>query len=536
MEQPSLDAIWQKAELERASFLKRAIENSRFTDPSLYPEGTNSRTYPGRPVQEVRYTFQSLGAEGLANLQSHITLQQIPHDVPFFRAHLPIDRNALSPDNQVKVREKLAEIDLAILERIQELHVRQIFTELVPFLLVGGTCVIDYRYADEMGMPCFHTLEDVALMVGPRKEINALVVREGVAFEDLPEHGDMMARLTSTSPSTFSMEQPIVFTGLVRQPDGRLKMWQEVHFENAIGKDVSYKGGYVRPNTEQYFDSDEDAPLHVVTTGWHNKENYGRAWVDPLLPDLASFNGLTQALVEAAVFSSENKILVRPGGATQIADLEEAENGAYIPGREEDIGVVNQRQNLPDLSWAFQVHSKLEERLSRRFLMFLGVRREGERVTAEEIARSAFELDKGTGGLPARLQLAFQRPLALWIWRNLKENDRVASIVEELEQHLPEGEEVGIEFTTGVETLGQAQYLQRLTMAAQTLNATIGADAFISTTHIPRLVREVYIGAGIPDPSFVKTEEELAQDQAQEHQRAMALQAAGPLTQAAIQQ
>jgi hypothetical protein len=85
--------------------------------------------------------------------------------------------------------------------------------------------------------------------------------------------------------------------------------------------------------------------------------------------------------------------------------------------------------------------------------------------------------------------------------------------------------------STGLEAIGRGNDKARLTEFLQTIAAALGPDQFASYINPTELVRRFAAADGIDTAGLVKTEEELAAEQAQSEQAMLAQQ----LTQGAIQ-
>lgn len=138
-------------------------------------------------------------------------------------------------------------------------------------------------------------------------------------------------------------------------------------------------------------------------------EDYSRSYVSNYLGDLKSLDGLSQASVEAAAMISRHILLVDPTGLTDKDDVVEAVNGEAIDGRVSDVSFL-QAQKGYDLRTVSDEASKIEERLSRAFLVTNGMIRDAERVTREEIREVAKEIEEALGGLYSTCSHSFQVP------------------------------------------------------------------------------------------------------------------------------
>jgi len=140
-------------------------------------------------------------------------------------------------------------------------------------------------------------------------------------------------------------------------------------------------------------------------------EDYGRAYVEDYSGDFHQLSISEQALSEIIGISSQVKGLVNPAGLTDVAELNTTPNGQWCSGREEDVSLLQMNKNN-DLQIIEARIARIEQRLSKAFLMDSSGVRDAERVTAEEIRMIARELETSLGGVYTRLAQTFQLPVA----------------------------------------------------------------------------------------------------------------------------
>jgi hypothetical protein len=293
----------------------------------------------------------------------------------------------------------------------------------------------------------------------------------------------------------------------------RYRTWQEME---VIGK---------LPGTE--YSDPVDAPAwYPMTWTLLAGENYGRGPGEEYQGDLDANESLQESLVTGAAASARVITLVNEGGLTDIEDVAEADNGAVIEGREDDIGTIKV-DKAADLSVAKGVQENIQSGLAQIFLLTSDNVRDAERVTAEEIRLLAQELETALGGVFSRFAVELQLPLARRFMSILKRRGKLPS--------LPEGV-VSPEVTTGLPALGRFASLQRLDLLLQGIAETFGPGAAEK-----KVKMDTYIGLraaelGIDITGLFNSDEELAKMAQEEHQRALQLQGAGPTVNAMAQQ
>ena len=292
---------------------------------------------------------------------------------------------------------------------------------------------------------------------------------------------------TLSPPKAPPDEKVEVYTHVYREDDTNWKSYQEL-------------GGEILNGTEQTY------PLKL--TPWiplrftkMDGESYGRAFVDDYLGDLVSLEKLSKSIVEMSAVASKVLFLVSPGCQTNLKALNNAANGAFVQGRQEDIFPM-QLNKYNDLQVAQSTCDKIESRLSYAFLLNSAVQRGGERVTAEEIRYVAGELEDTLGGVYSLLTQELQLPLIRRLFNQLQSQ----GILPEMKEGMVEPT-----ITTGLEALGRGHDLNRLSTFLEMI-VPFGEIAF-QRINFQTLITRVASSVGIDTAGLVKTDEDLANEQ-----------------------
>jgi len=162
----------------------------------------------------------------------------------------------------------------------------------------------------------------------------------------------------------------------------------------------------------------ENFEYHVPTWELTIGEHYGQGLCEENLGDIRTYETGTQKVNEAVSALAKVVFTVRPNGTTDAQDVIEAANTDVISGDAEDVGVI-QASKLYDLSGFIQFLSGIKQELDMSFMMPSVIRRDGERVTAEEIRRMAAEFEKAKGGVYNSLSNGIQQPIAQLLIRDM---------------------------------------------------------------------------------------------------------------------
>ena len=249
-------------------------------------------------------------------------------------------------------------------------------------------------------------------------------------------------------------------------------------------------------------------------------ENYGRSFVELQLGDLGSLESLCQSLVEGSAVSAKVVGLVNPNGVTDPKALAESANGDMIEGNADDVAFLQVQKGADFQVVAAQIQ-RLEQRLKTAFLMMDGVRRDAERVTAEEIRVIAQELETGLGGVYTLISQEFQLPYIASRMATMTRQKRIPE--------LPKGT-VTPSIVTGFEAIGRGNDKQKL-LEFLKAGAELMGESFLGLLNPQNAVTRLASAMGISTEGLVKDEEELAQERQAAQQQAqgqMMMEKLGP--------
>jgi len=225
-------------------------------------------------------------------------------------------------------------------------------------------------------------------------------------------------------------------------------------------------------------------------------EDYGRGYVEEYLGDLKSLESLTQSIVEGSAAAAKVLFLVRPNGTTRVKTLAESPNGAIVTGDDQDVSSL-QLGKSQDFNVAQQTIQMLQTRLSRVFLMNSSIRRDAERVTAEEIRIAHQELEIALGGVYAVLSQEFQLPLVELLMHKMGKEKKIPTLPDEGLKPL---------IVTGVEALGRGEDLNKLGLFLQQL-APLGPQV-LQEINVPDYINRLAGSLGIDTEGLIKSEEQ----------------------------
>ena len=227
-----------------------------------------------------------------------------------------------------------------------------------------------------------------------------------------------------------------------------------------------------------------------------------------------SYEGLRKSVLEAAAESARIIYLIKPNATLTVKKLQSANSGDVLLGNPDDVGVLQADKRL-DLQIAQQEMEILRLDLSTMFLLDSSVRRNAERVTAEEIRRVSQELEVSLGGIYSTLANVVQKPSVRLYLGRLKEKKLINDSLKN---------SIDLEITTGSAALGRGTEFSSISTFLQTMQTVLGQE-FQAFMKMPELIARVANSLDISTSELVKTAEEL-QLEAQAAQQAQLEQAA----------
>ena len=483
----------------REPFLRRARQCASLTIPWLMPPLGHSES------NDLPTPFQSVGARGVNNLTSKLMLALFPPNAPFFK--FEVDPYALEQIGGAKgareeVEQNLVKASEAILTELATSGFRVGAYEAARYLVVTGNAL---QYFHETGVKVYR-LDQYTVERDPESgDPVRIVVREMLAPEDVPESVRFTVEATRARSEGMAVKSCELYT--MACYNAETKKW-----------DVCQECEDVPIPESSHSYSEDDFPFNPLRGNVVSGEDYGRSYVEEYLGDLASLEGLAQAIVEGSAAAARWTPLVNPAGMTDIDDLAKAENGQYVPGRGDDV-----TSPKVDKYYDFQITGKtateIEGRLSFAFLLNSAVQRNAERVTAEEIRYIAGELEQALGGIYSLLSKEWQLPLVRFLAKRMTRQKRLPKIPEKY---------VRPTVVTGIEALGRGNDLSRLMSAFATFTSLATAAPVVGQYMDLRVLAErVFNAAGVRTEGLLKTPEKLAEE-AQAAQNAAMVQHLGP--------
>ena len=495
---------------DRDYYLSRGRACARLTIPYLIPTSSE-------PVADTKETFpvpwNGIGARGVLNLASRMLLGLLPPTQQFFRFSLDdaqLKMMGATPEQKTDFEQSLSQIERQVLREIEASNDRVVFHEALLHLIVGGNALL--HIAPE-GLRCFH-LNRYVCQRDPMGNPLEVVICEQLAIETLPEKIQEMVRAKDDDDVTSGLIDDIVNPVPRRDNGDTVRIYTYVKWErNGQGKKGTVKwhqevNDKVIPGTE-FSRPEEVSPWLPLTMIRADGQQYGISYVETAaIADLQTVEALCQAIAEGSLASSKILFLVKPSGVTKAANLANAPNGAFVTGDPNDV-LALQVQKSTDLQVAMQGKQQIEARLSQAFM--LADVRDSERTTAEEVRLTALQIENSLGSIYSVLQTTFQVPYVARKLDILQRENKIPQLPPELVKPV---------MTVGLAAVGRGNDLEQLVRFTTTLGQTMGPESLQTYVKPAELIKRMAYSMGIDTLGLVKTEEELAQEQAEAQQAA----------------
>ena len=477
----SVQGKYENYASDRYTFLARAREAAAITIPSLLPkEGHTGSSILPTP-------FQSVGARGVNNLASKLLLSLLPPNAPFFR--LIIDDAELEQmveSQKGAVEEALSKIERMVMQEIEVRAIRVPVFEALKQLIVAGNVLL---YIPEKDDPRIFKLDRYVCKRDVMGNVLEIITKESVSPLSLPEKAKALV-----VDDSVPMQSVDLYT-CVKWDSNKWIVHQELGGEEVPGSRGTFKKG--------------KCPFIPLRFTHIDSEDYGRGYVEEYIGDLKSLESLTQSIVEGSAAAAKVLFLVRPNGTTRLKSLADSPNGAIVMGDANDVSTL-QLQKFNDFRVAQETIRTLTERLSYAFLNNSAIRRDAERVTAEEIRRAYQELETALGGVYSILSQEFQLPLVSILMSRMQREKKLPKFPDESLKPM---------IVTGVEALGRGQDLNELAGFLQYLQP-LGPEVVQQEINIPEYIDRLGASLGIDTEGLLKTEEQKQQEaQAQQQQQ-----------------
>ena len=212
----TVQAQYNKLELNRETYLARARECSELTIPTLFPpKNINEAT-------EYKCPYQSVGARGVMNLASKLMLALFPPHAPFFRLSvddLVFKKIQGDPKTKSSIEQGLSGIEKAVMDNMEVSNDRVAVYEALKNLIVSGNVLLKLS---ETGLRVYR-LENYVIKRDPQGSVIKIIIKETVNIDTLPAE-IREAILEGKGKEENPSKEYDLYTCITREPKGYMLM------------------------------------------------------------------------------------------------------------------------------------------------------------------------------------------------------------------------------------------------------------------------------------------------------------------------
>ncbi len=482
----------------------RKLERSRYmaalTVPTVLPPAgwTNEEQLP--------QPFSSVSARGVVGMASRMLSAMLPvNDTPFFRFSVSSGK-----DVDGEVTNYLDSLTRQVYKKLSGKNLREnIFQVLQHLIIVGDSLLImedDFTFR-VIRFDHFVVRRDVN---GDPKEI---IYLEFVAKSNDEEIEPNFRAQYSADTSTEGYD--VVYNRLTK--DNPEDPWIVEREQDDV---ITETGSYT--------------VFPFVCLRWSSVagENYGRSHCEDIIGDIQTLESYTEASIEGMAAASTFWMGVDPAGITEIDDLAGQSNGTWVPARQQDVFTLSPAQSInPQVQSTFSSVEKMRREVGQSFLLDSASIPSGDRVTATAVRRIGQELETVLGGAFSSISRELFIPIikrAVFLMLDEGEIDERLQ-----EQFFTEDGAVDFEIITGLQALSRDTELMKLMQMGEMMR-NLPQDA-MAAFDFTEYARALVTSLGFDANMWVKSREDIKQEQQQQMEQQLALQNQATTNQAVAQ-
>ena len=276
---------------------------------------------------ELQNDIQSFGAQAANHLSNKLMIGLFGPSRPFFRMEMSekmkvaLAENNISPDAGQNILQNAEQESVKELDRM---GAREPFTMTLQNLIITGNALL---YFPKDGAMEVYTLRNYVVKRDLTGFPILMIMKDEKKFSAFSE--DIQFKiLASTGKVTMDDEQEVQLYTNVRWDHNQKKY---IVTQEAEGVQLMDKPGIY---------TKENCPFIPLIWKLVRGEDYGRGLVEDYSGDFHSLSVTEESMLEMVGILAQIKGLVNPTGMTDVAELNEAPNGQWCSGRDEDVSYL----------------------------------------------------------------------------------------------------------------------------------------------------------------------------------------------------
>jgi hypothetical protein len=481
---------WSTEDGQRQHSLDRGRAVSALTLPHILPpQGHNEHT-------ELPTPYNDMGARIMNNLANKLFLTLFPVSTPFFQFKVSdaVINQAVDSGNtgaRQEIEKKLRQEEQVVQSDLEVSAIRPALYEVMRDLLITGDVLF---HLPAKGAPNVYHIDQYVVRRSRNGTPLSIILKQSLDLEEL-EPAWVLA-LTEEG-KIKELED-----GQDRQ---QFEMYTEIWLDADWYREYSFIEGIPLDGTEGKYKKDESAWLALRWTGKAG-ENYGRSYGYEYYGMLKGLEGYHKAIREHSGIASKTIGFLSRSSRIDLNALIKAPNGSVFHGEKDELWFpeVGKYNDMRVVETMIQRYS---ESLSRAFLVVST--RDAERVTAEEIRLNAQELETALGGAYSLLSKTLQEPLLRREIARLRSEGKLVKFPDKT---------VEPKVIVGLEGLGKGSDLEKLRQVGLIVGELSQVAPAIPKLNINGTIDSVFNWVGLDPAGILYTDEEVAQNQAEEQQ------------------
>lgn len=484
---------FQSLDSARTSKLSRARLCAALTVPSILPpEGWTEEMALPQPNSSV-------GARGATSLASRMLSAMMPlNDTPFFRFSL---RSGVEPTTEIS--QYLETMSYQVHRKLMGTNLRETVYQAIQNLIIVGDCLVQEEDNFKFRVT---RLDHFVTQRSVEGEVTEIIQVEYDLID--PE---ALQNIHYSLPDSAKRGYEKRYCQYLKTEDG---LWK--YTKQADDGSVLAEGVY------------EICPVTVLRWYGIPGENYGRSHCEDILGDLSSLDGYTKALIDGMAASSAFWMALDPSGITEIDDISDMPNGAWVPARQQDVFVISPSQTMNvQVSAAQTAVETMRREIGQAFLMSASSLPSGDRVTATAVRMIGSELETVLGGAFSAIARDLMEPIVKRTVFLMIESDDLDKRM--YEQFFDKDGSLSVEVITGLQALSRDTDLQKLMQMGEMVRNL--PEQAAASFKWEEYARSLITALGYDARNWVRSAEEIREEQmamdAQKAQMQMQQQAGG---------
>jgi hypothetical protein len=461
--------LYDKLSVNRKPYEDRAEKLAKVTVPYMYASDSSTSNSDIEDSYGMRYASVLMNS-----LAANISIALFPPSGSPFR--FDPDAEGMEQVTQgdanarAKIMAQLGSQVLRVNKEIERQEIRPVINELLLAMISTQPVIVEK--VESKGIK-WHSLRNFVVKLDDMGVPLQMVIKETLDPLNLPEE-----------IQGYEDEEEVDLYTMCYIEDGKWIVKQSVGNEE-VGQESSYKL--------------DELPYSYL--GWikQHGDEYHRPFCEQYYGILKDYEDINRLNTQGAIGAAKSIILVNPLGSTRKSDISNSANFDIVDGREEDVGSYQLKKNY-DFQMPMQKEERLMKMLDRAFLSRQGTQRDAERVTADENARNAEELDKDKAGIFSTLS----KKLTKWL---------VKQIMLELKIKF---EAIDVNIITGLDALGRGIEGRKLDNYMMRIN-NLGYNEWVKEEEV---ITRYASYDGIDTINLIKTPNEVAEQRQAAAQKA----------------